>query len=133
MEKVWNLMSDFDETPLWDPEIDEVKFQRPINVGSVIESTARVFVRRTVGAEITDWEPNRRIGTKSKTGGMKATTVITMEPLEEGKTRLTRSVSMEIGGFLKLIQPYVSYKARGFNLKRLDNVKRLVEAQSPGE
>jgi hypothetical protein len=35
---------------------------------------------------------------------------------------------MEVEGFLKLIQPYISYKARGFNLKRLDNVKRLVEA-----
>src|SRR6266581_2830296 len=87
VEKVWNFMSDFDNTPQWDPEIVEVK----------------------------------------------GLTVITMEPLEVGKTRLTRSVRMDVEGLLKLIQPFISYKAKGFNVKRLDNVKRLVEAQSLAE
>jgi uncharacterized membrane protein len=133
VEKVWNFMSDFDKTPQWDPEIVEVKWQGPINVGSIIESTAHVFVRRTVNAKITDWEPNHKIGIESKSGRVKGLTVITMEPLEIGKTRLTRSVNMDIEGFLKFIQPYISYKAKGYNVKRLDNVKRLVEAQSLSE
>jgi uncharacterized protein YndB with AHSA1/START domain len=131
VERVWGFMSDFDKTPLWDPEIVEVKWQGPINVG--IESTAHVFVRRTVNAKITDWEPNHKIGIESKSGGVKGLTVITMEPVEIGKTRLTRSVNMEIEGFLKLIQPYISYKSKGYNVKRLDNVKRLVEARSLAE
>src|SRR6266568_2030278 len=133
VEKVWNFMSDFDNTPQWDPEIVEVKWQGPITVGSIIESTAHVFVRRTVNAKITDWEPNRKIGMESRSGEVKGLTVITMEPLEVGKTRLTRSVRMDVEGLLKLIQPFISYKAKGFNVKRLDNVKRLVEAQSLAE
>jgi uncharacterized membrane protein len=130
VEKVWNFMSDFDKTPQWDPEIVEVKWQDPINVGSIIESTAHVFVRRTVNAKITNWEPNHKIGMESSSGGVKGLTVITMEPVEIGKTRLTRSVNMNIEGLLKLIQPYISHKAKGYNVKRLDNVKRLIEAQS---
>ena len=130
VEKVWNFMSDFDKTPQWDPEIVEVKWQGPISVGSIIESTAHVFVKRTVKAKITDWEPNRKIGMESRSGGVKGVTVITMDPLEVGRTRLTRSVRMDVEGLLKLIQPYISHKAKGYNVKRLDNVKRLLEAES---
>jgi len=69
---------------------------------------------------------------ESRSGGVKGISVITMESLETGTTRLTRSATMELGGLLKLIQPYVSRRAKGYNNRRLDNVRRILEDQSSG-
>ena len=132
VEKVWNFMSDFDTMTLWGPGVREVKWESPIGVGSLIVVTAQRFGRRTANMKITDWEPTHKMGVEARSGGAKVRAVITMEPVEEDKTRLTRSAQMEIGGLLKLIQPYISYRANKDRSVELDNVKRILEAERPG-
>ena len=108
-----------------------MKWESPIGVGSLIVVTAQRFGRRTAAMMVTAWEPTRKIGVEVRSGGAKARAVITMEPVEVDKTRLTRSASIEIGGLLKLIQPYLSYRANKDRSVELDNVKRILETQRP--
>ena len=80
---------------------------------------------------ITEWEPDRRIGVERNSGGISAHSVITMEPLEGGKTRLSRSTQAEIGGLLRLIQPFITRRAKREHASEIDHVKRLLESPSP--
>ncbi len=135
VEKIWNFMADFDTMTQWGRGYLEVKWQRPISVGSIVVVTAQgglLLGRRTANMKITDWEPTRKMGVEARSGGAKANAVITMEPLEGGKTRLARSAQVEIGGLLKLIQPYIAYRMKRVRSAELDNVKRIVEAQNSG-
>jgi uncharacterized membrane protein len=80
VERVWNFMSDLNTMPQWNPGVLEVKWQRPIGVGSIIVVTNQLFGRMTVNVKITDWEPNRKIGMESRSRGVKGYSVTTMEP-----------------------------------------------------
>ncbi len=136
-EKVWNFMSNLDTMTQWSPGVLEVKWQSPISVGSRMAVTAQRLRRRTIAdMKITDWQPTHKLGVEveARRRGSKVSAVITitMEPLEGDKTRLTQSASIEIGGFLKLIQPYISYRGKKSISAGLDNVKHLVEAQTLG-
>ncbi len=130
IERVWEFMSNFDTLTQWDPGVIEVKWERPIGIGSIVVVTAQLIGRRTANMKITDWEPNRKLGVETRSGGAKANTLITMEPVEGNKTKLTRSTHIEIGGMLKLIQPYISYRAKKDGSAEVDNVKRILEAQN---
>jgi carbon monoxide dehydrogenase subunit G len=134
-EKVWNFMSNLDTMVQWSPGVLEVKWQSPISVGSNAVVTAQRLGKRTLAdMKITDWEPTHKLGveTRSRASKVSGVVTITMEPLEGDKTRLTQSASIQIGGFLKLIQPYISYRGKKSVSAGLDHVKRLVEAQSLG-
>jgi len=134
VEKIWNFMADFDTMTQWGPGVLEVKWQRPVGVGSTLLVTAqggRLLGKRTANMRISEWEPTRKIGVESRSGGFKANAVITMEPLEEGKTMLTRSAEVEIEGLLKVIQPYIIYRVKK-ERAALENVKRIMEAQGSG-
>ena len=134
-EKVWDFMSNLDTMTQWSPGVLEVKWQSPITVGSNIVVTAQRLLRRRTGdMKITDWEPTHKMGVEARPRGsnIRAVITITMEPLEGDKTRLTQLASIEVGGFLKLIEPYISYRGKKNISAGLDNVKHLMGAQSLG-
>jgi carbon monoxide dehydrogenase subunit G len=128
VEKVWEFMSDPSTMTQWDPGVLKVEYQPPMRVDSTMMVTAQLIGRRTAKMVITEWEPNRRIGIAGKSAGTKVSAVYTLEP-QGNMTRLNRSVEVEVGGLLKLISPYVSYKVNKERSAEIDNIKRIVEAE----
>ncbi len=132
VESVWEFISDPGTIKQWDPRLLDVKWQPPIGVGTTLVVTARLVGRgrRTANVRIAAWEPNRRIGFETRFGAVKANTVIAMDSIDGYRTRLSISSEAEIGGLLKLIQPYLSYKVRKDRSAAIDTIKRILETKS---
>lgn len=132
-EKVWEYISDLGKIAEWDPDTLKVEWQRPVSVGSVavVTATAKLFGKRVVNMEVTEWEPGHKFGAMVKFGGTSVKGVYTIEPAEGNKTKLSRSATVEVGGWLRLISPLIARKARNERSKEIENIKRLVEGHDP--
>ncbi len=130
VEKVWEFPSDLEKRPQWDPEMHKVECKRPVRVGTTAVGIGQFFVWRTVSMTITDWEPNRKLGIQLRMGGLDGNEVFLMEAVEGTKTRLTRSVRGELGGFLRLLEPLISYRVKKTFPAELDKVGHILEARN---
>jgi uncharacterized protein YndB with AHSA1/START domain len=132
VESVWEFLSDPRTIRQWDLRLLDVKWQPPVGVGTTLVLEAQLVGRgrRTANVGITAWEPNRRIGFETRFGGVKANTVIAMNSIDGYRTKLSISSQAEIGGLLKLIQPYISYRVRKDRSAAIDRIKRILETKS---
>ena len=128
-EKVWEYISDLGKIAEWDPDTLKVEWQRPVSVGSVAVVTAKqaLFGKRVVNMEVTEWEPGHKFGARVKSGGASVEGVYTIEPAEGNRTKLSRSATVEVGGWLRLLSPLIARKARNERSKEIENIKRMVE------
>ncbi len=78
--------------------------------------------------EITEYEPNRKVGFKTVSGPLSAKGEFIFE-FVEGGTRVTLVAEMEPSGFLKLIGPIVARAAQRHLETELAKLKELLEAQ----
>ncbi len=130
VEEVWEFLSDLDTMTQWTKGVSRVEYERPAGVGTTIVATAQLMGRRTISMTITDWEPNQKLGMRGSLMGMRAHEVRLMEPVEKDKTRLTKSVEAEIGGLLRILQPYLSYRMKKDSLIQLEKTKCILEARN---
>ncbi len=129
-EKVWEYISDLGKWTEWDPDTLKVNWRPPVTVGSFAEITAQTFgglVKSQVSVEITEWDPGHRMGVRFKSVGTIVKAVYTIELVERNRTKLSRSVSVEIGGLLRLISPLVNSKSKNERSSEIENIKRILE------
>jgi hypothetical protein len=62
--------------------------------------------------------------------GSKVDEVWSLEPVEGGRTRLTKSTQAEVRGIMRLLWPFVSGRTKRLGPTQLGNVKRILEGKS---
>lgn len=132
VEEVFAFLSNPENYPKWISSSSEVKIisEGPIGVGTTFRPVVKFLGRRIEGeSEVTEYEPNRRYATKSKSGPVPVEWRVTFERVEGG-TRVSMSGEVEPGGFFKIAEPLlVSMVKRQFEAD-LANLKDLMEAHA---
>lgn len=94
VEDVWRFMLDISNMPKW--EDSRAKWSQtsegPIDVGTTFRSSISILRRQSkYDLRITEFEPNRKFTIEALNGFGRGTKIgYVMEPIEDGKTRLSR-------------------------------------------
>lgn len=134
VEDVWKFMLDISNMPKWEDSGAEWKqtSEGPIDKGTTFQSSIHLLGRQFVfNLRVTEFEPNRKFAVEVVNGfGRGTKTSYVMNPIEGGKTRLSRGMEVELHGLANLLRFAVvkgSGVAGGMEAR---NVKRLLEAQA---
>ncbi len=129
---VFAVLSNVANNPKWSSVALEAKQTSPgpIGVGTTARFVGKVLGRRIESDfEVTEFEPNRKFASLSKSGPIPLQVTVTFEPIEGG-TRVNTTIEGEPGGFFKLAEPLmVSMGKRQFQ-SDLDNLKDMMEASA---
>ena len=132
IEEVFAYATNVENAPKWKSRLLEV---RRISEGPVGVGTREVHVGKVLGwkpkttVEITEYEPNRKVGFKTISGPLSAKGEFIFESVEGG-ARVTLVAGREPSGFLKLIGPIVARIAQRQLETDLAKLKELLEAQA---
>jgi uncharacterized protein YndB with AHSA1/START domain len=99
-ERVWDLVSDPRNLPHWDRHIVRVTGVPKTGLEEGVRYTTEMrfmAVRAKVRARVLEWEPPRR-ATFRLEGLLDATVTSTVEPIEDGRTRLEHVVQYSFRG-----------------------------------
>ncbi len=127
VEEVWKFMTDFTNFPKWNPRILEMRQTSagPQGVGTTIHSTHPRG--RALDEQVIEYEPNRRFVLEAASGPLKGTRVTFRVATFEGKTRLTRTINLKLGGFYRLLEP-IAVRNTKREMRTIDNVKLILES-----
>jgi uncharacterized protein YndB with AHSA1/START domain len=132
---VWEYLIAFEQVPLWEHGVNEVRQVTPGEpvVGTAI-SARRVYAGREthLEGEIRDIEPGRS-ATLALRGGPHVESLVTyaVEPLGEGQSRVTFSAEGRLRGPLRLLQPILPAVGRAEARKNLARLERRIKAGIP--
>ena len=102
----------------------------PIDVGTTTRSVNKFLGRRIeIESEITEFAPNRKFASHSKSGPFPVQASMTFERIEGG-TRVDATIEAEPGGFFKLAEPLIVSMAKRQFQSDFDNLKDLMEANA---
>lgn len=131
-EEVFAVMSNAENILKWQSGTIEAEktSDGPIGVGTTWRSVSRFLGRRIESeSEFTEYELNRKLGFKSKSGPIQFEVRMTFERVEGG-TRINTKFEAEIGGFFKLAEPLVVSMGKRQLEGDLANLKDLMEAHA---
>jgi carbon monoxide dehydrogenase subunit G len=129
-EVVWKFISDISNSK-WDPYTLEAKqiSAGPIGVGTTFQ-LIRSRTPKVHDLRVIEYEPPKKTTIESTSGPVKGTKQqFSLEEIE-GKTKLTRTMDLKFSGFYKLLGPFSTGMLKKEGEADLDNIKRMVEAQS---
>jgi carbon monoxide dehydrogenase subunit G len=129
LDEVFASLADLESNVKWRSGTVEAQQTStgPIGVGTTYRMVNSVFGRRLEGeAEVTEFEPNRKFVTKTRSGySIEAERIF--EPVEDG-TKVTFVVKADLAGFFQLAEPLVA----GMGKRRLESdvadLKDLIES-----
>ena len=130
--EVWRFVTDFPRAPEYDPNIISVRqtSDGPLAVGTNFELTDRKVGKGTF--RTIEYDPGRKV-----------TWVVTSpRPMEgskhgiilediEGKSKLTITWDLKLGGFYRLVGPYVVHSMRKATGAQASGIKRILESEAP--
>ena len=132
VEEVFAVLTDPENSPKWSSSSIESKKTSagPIGVGTTTRSVS-MFLGRRIESEnvVTEFEPNRKLVSQSKSGPFPIQASMTFEPIEGG-TRVNATIEAEPGGFFKLAEPLIVSIAKRQFQSDFDNLKDLMEANA---
>ena len=134
IEEVFAFLNNPDNTSQWRGSVLESKqtSEGPPGVGTTGQGVSQFLGRRSESTwEITEYELNRKVTSKSTSGPVPYELSATFESVDEG-TRVTLVGEFEVGGFFKLAEPIVARMAQRQAEADFANLKDLVEVQSEG-
>jgi len=129
--EVFAFLSDLENNLNWRTGMIEARkiSEGPIGVGTTYRMINNFFGRRLEGeAVVTEYELNRKYATVNKSG-LPIETKRTFEPVEGG-AQVTFSVKVEIGGFLKLVEPLLARIGKRRLTADAIKVKNIIEART---
>jgi uncharacterized membrane protein len=132
VEDVFAVMSNVENNPKWSSVALEAEQTSPgpIGVGTTARFVGKVLGRRIESDfEVTEFEPNRKFASLSKSGPFPLQVTVTFEPIEGG-TRVNTTIEGEPGGFFKLAEPLIVSVSKRQSQSDLDNLKDLMEANA---
>jgi uncharacterized protein YndB with AHSA1/START domain len=133
VDEVFAFLADPSKTADWTPGVTEARqtSEGPIGVGTTV-----LFIGRFLGrgfespSEVTDFVPNQRFTAKSTSGPFQLEVDYTLQPVDGG-TRLATVYRGESRGFFKLAEPVIVRLAKKHFETAAENLKALLEAESP--
>ena len=131
----WDYLIAFEQVPLWEHGVNEVRRVPPGEplVGTEI-SARRVYVGREthLEGEIRALEPGRS-ATLALRGGPLLESLVTysVEPLGEGHSRVTYSAQGDLRWPLRLLHPFLPSMGRAEASKNLARLERRITAGIP--
>lgn len=130
VDEVFAFVADMENEPQWHTDIVEAE---RLTEGEVGEGTNfRVQFRPQPMSpaegkiEIVEFQPDRRIVSRSDMGNMKPELTHVFEEVNGG-TRVTRRIQIETSGLMTLMSPLMKVMVRRRNAEFLENLKRLLE------
>ncbi|HUG30842.1 MAG TPA: SRPBCC family protein [Candidatus Limnocylindria bacterium] len=132
VEDVFAVISNFEHNAEWSSATveDKITSPGPIGVGASAHLVSKFLGRRIENdAEITEFEPNRRVTMRSTSGPIPFRGSMTLDPVEGG-TRVKATFELEPGGFFKVAEPIVTRMAKRQFESDLANLKDLMEAHA---
>jgi carbon monoxide dehydrogenase subunit G len=132
---VWEYLLAFEQVPLWEHGVNEVRQLTPGDpvIGTLI-TARRVYAGREtqLSGEVVAIEPGRS-ATLSLRGGPHVESRVTyaVEPLGEARSRVTYSATGHLRGPLALLQPILPAVGRAEARKNLARLERRIAAGIP--
>jgi len=131
-EAVWKFIFDPANAPKYDPDIISAKqtSDGPVAVGTTFEANRKKEGK--VSFRTVEYDPGRKL-----------TWVVTsprvMEGSKEsiiledvgGKSRVTNEWDLKLGGFYRLMGPFVARSMKKTAGAQADNIKRILETEAP--
>ncbi|HEX6474890.1 MAG TPA: SRPBCC family protein [Candidatus Limnocylindria bacterium] len=104
----------------------------PLATGSRMEVTFGMGpIRATVGLEISDLEPGRRMAFRSFSGPIRWDGEYSLTPGETGGTELHQEGTLAFTGLWRLIEPIAGAEIKSGEVKELERLKAVVEEREP--
>jgi carbon monoxide dehydrogenase subunit G len=132
VETVWEFISDLQTNgPKYEPDLIEKKQTSPgpARVGSTFQSKRSKYPR-IVSFRTTEYEPNSKLTLEfTNTPLSGSTQSLSVENLD-GKTRLTLTLELKLGGFYRIVGPFVARSFKRQNKTILSNIKRILESEA---
>ena len=132
-ETVANYAMEPDNAPKWYVNIDSSEWltPKPLQLGSQIAFKAQ-FLGRSLAYvyEIIELIPNEKLVMRTADGPFLMETTYTWSMVDEQSTKMTLRNRGEPKGFSKLFAPFMARMMRRANNKDLQNIKRILEANS---
>ena len=132
LEEVSGFVTDMENMQQWVGEIQEIEKTSagPLGVGTTYTTTAKILRRRIEATqEVTDYEPNKKLGYKSTKGPIAAQASITCESVGGG-TKVNVALQGDVGGFFKLAEPIVHRIIKRQWKNSVATLRDLLEAQA---
>lgn len=124
MESVWNVVADMDREPeFW----HGTKSIKNINKkGNIIERDVIIAFRNSVCKEIVTIDPNKSINIKITDGPFKGTKNITINTIENNKTRIDVEWNIKLAGFFGILAGMIKKHISEGTEDALDRISKTV-------
>jgi len=102
-EKAWAVAKNIEEWPRWIPSLKKMEkvSGEPLGKGSQVLVVAKSLITVNLWMTITEFVAGRRVVMEGKVLGVKMTRYYTLEPVGQGKAKLT--AGGEVSGLLSLL------------------------------
>ena len=130
-ETVWKYVIDPSNAPKYDPDIISAKqtSDGPVAVGATFEENRKKEGKSTF--RVAEYDPGRSwtwvVTSPRAMEGSKMNVVV-----EDfgGKTRITNATELRLGGFYRLMGPFVTRSLRKIQGAQANSIKRILESES---
>ncbi|NIO67847.1 MAG: hypothetical protein GTN71_01985, partial [Anaerolineae bacterium] len=132
IDEVFEFVSNPDNDSQWQSGVLESSqtSEGPMGVGATSREVRQFLGRRIESTvEITEYEPNKKIGFKSTSGPIPFKATYIFEPVEGG-TELSAVGEAEPGGFFKMAEPIAMRMFEREMKGNFANLKDILEAQA---
>jgi uncharacterized membrane protein len=132
VDEVFEFVANIENLPQWAGPVLEAKqtSEGPVGVGTTQTQVAQLLGRRVeTSQEVTEYEPNKKLSTKSTSGPIPIEVHYTFEPVAED-TRVKMEGNVDAGGFFKLAEPIVARMLKRQTEADSSTLKELLEAQA---
>jgi len=130
-ETVWKFVTDPANGPKYDPDIISAKQTStgPLGVGATAEANRKKEGK--VSFRVAEYDPGRKFT-------LEVTSPRTMEGSKEsivledigGQTKVTNTWDLRLGGFYRLVGPFVARSMRKTAGAQANNIKRILETEA---
>jgi uncharacterized protein YndB with AHSA1/START domain len=132
VEEVFAFLSDYENLPKWSSLSDGVKKTSAghIGVGTTYRTVVKFLGQRIEGeTEVTEYEPNRSLAHRAKSGPFPVENRTTFERVAGG-TRVSFTTEAELSGFFKLAEPVLMNMVKRQFEGDFANLKDMMEAHT---
>lgn len=133
--EVFRFVADFNNTPQWQPDVEQVFQTEPsLRTGVMVTESRRLHLmgwKLDLNADIIAYQPNRMIEFKGVLGSFPLRAVYTFETAR-GATQFTQSFDVRMGFLYGLFAPMMSGVIRRRTQRSLAALKQMLEARAAG-
>lgn len=131
--EIWGALEDESAWPRWTGVITNVEWTSPRPFGAGTTRTVTMRGGLLAEEEFVAWEPHRRMGFRfvaASTKGVRAFAErYTLDPVADGRTRVTWVMAMAPAGFSKIVVPVIGPAMRRAFARMLRRFGELVERE----